>query len=98
MGLSIVGGSDHSCVPFGADDPGVFISKVIPEGVASRTQRLRIGDRILKVNGRDVSKATHQDAVQALLEPTAELMLTVQHDPPPQGNRSMFLSMLNWEL
>jgi len=85
LGLSIVGGSDHSCVPFGADDPGVFISKVIPEGVASRTQRLRIGDRILKVNGRDVSKATHQDAVQALLEPTAELMLTVQHDPPPQG-------------
>ena len=38
--------------------------QVIPEGVASRTQRLRIGDRILKVNGRDVSKATHQDAVQ----------------------------------
>ena len=28
LGLSIVGGSDHSCVPFGADDPGVFISKV----------------------------------------------------------------------
>ena len=47
--------------------------------------RLRIGDRILKVNGRDVSKATHQDAVQALLEPTAELILTVQHDPPPKG-------------
>ncbi len=47
--------------------------------------RLRIGDRILKVNGRDVSKASHQDAVQALLEPTAELILTVQHDPPPKG-------------
>lgn len=28
LGLSIVGGNDHSCVPFGADDPGVFISKV----------------------------------------------------------------------
>ena len=47
--------------------------------------RLRIGDRILKVNGRDVSKATHQEAVQALLEPTPELILTVQHDPPPRG-------------
>ncbi|XP_046647495.1 protein lap4-like isoform X3 [Daphnia pulicaria] len=85
LGLSIVGGNDHSCVPFGADDPGVFISKVIPEGVAAKTMRLRIGDRILKVNGRDVSKASHQDAVQALLEPTAELILTVQHDPPPKG-------------
>ncbi|XP_032781897.2 protein lap4 isoform X5 [Daphnia magna] len=85
LGLSIVGGNDHSCVPFGADDPGVFISKVIPEGVAAKTMRLRIGDRILKVNGRDVSKASHQDAVQALMEPTAELILTVQHDPPPKG-------------
>ena len=47
--------------------------------------RLRIGDRILKVNGRDVSKASHQEAVQALLEPTPELILTVQHDPPPRG-------------
>lgn len=28
LGLSIVGGSDHSCVPFGPDEPGVFISKV----------------------------------------------------------------------
>ena len=28
LGLSIVGGSDHSCVPFGIEEPGVFISKV----------------------------------------------------------------------
>ncbi len=47
--------------------------------------RLRIGDRILKVNGRDVSKASHHEAVQALVEPTPELILTVQHDPPPRG-------------
>ena len=29
LGLSIIGGSDHSCVPFGTGDPGIFISKVI---------------------------------------------------------------------
>ena len=30
MGLSIIGGSDHFCVPFGssADDPGIYVSKV----------------------------------------------------------------------
>ena len=28
LGLSIIGGSDHSCVPFGTGDPGIFISKV----------------------------------------------------------------------
>lgn len=29
LGLSIVGGSDHSSHPFGIHEPGVFISKVI---------------------------------------------------------------------
>lgn len=30
LGLSIIGGSDHFCVPFGTspDDPGIYISKV----------------------------------------------------------------------
>lgn len=28
LGLSIVGGSDHSSHPFGIQEPGVFISKV----------------------------------------------------------------------
>lgn len=28
LGFSIIGGTDHSCVPFGAHEPGVFISHV----------------------------------------------------------------------
>ncbi len=28
LGLSIIGGSDHSCVPFGIGESGIFISKV----------------------------------------------------------------------
>jgi hypothetical protein len=28
LGLSIVGGVDHSSHPFGADEPGIFVSKV----------------------------------------------------------------------
>lgn len=31
LGLSIIGGSDTSCVPFGTDDPGIFISRVCSE-------------------------------------------------------------------
>lgn len=30
LGLSIVGGSDHASHPFGINEPGVFISKVLP--------------------------------------------------------------------
>ena len=29
LGLSIVGGTDHTSHPFGLDEPGIFISKVI---------------------------------------------------------------------
>lgn len=28
LGLSIVGGIDHSSHPFGADEPGIFVSRV----------------------------------------------------------------------
>lgn len=49
LGLSIVGGTDHTSHPFGIEDRGVFISKIVPEGAAAKTT-LRIGDRILTVS------------------------------------------------
>ncbi|XP_074919454.1 protein scribble homolog isoform X27 [Chelonoidis abingdonii] len=84
LGLSIVGGSDHSSHPFGIHEPGVFISKVIPLGLASRSG-LRVGDRILEVNTIDLRHATHQEAVNALLSSTQELSMLVRRDPPPSG-------------
>ncbi|XP_066482567.1 protein scribble homolog isoform X4 [Tiliqua scincoides] len=84
LGLSIVGGSDHSSHPFGIHEPGVFISKVIPRGLASRSG-LRVGDRILEVNGIPLQQATHQEAVSALLSNAQELRMVVRRDPPPPG-------------
>ncbi|XP_059528380.1 protein scribble homolog isoform X3 [Myotis daubentonii] len=88
LGLSVVGGSDHSSHPFGTQEPGVFISKVLPRGLAARSG-LRVGDRILAVNGQDVREATHQEAVSALLRPCLELVLLVRRDPPPPGLREL---------
>ncbi|XP_006830810.1 PREDICTED: protein scribble homolog [Chrysochloris asiatica] len=88
LGLSIVGGSDHSSHPFGVQEPGVFISKVLPRGLAARSG-LRVGDRILAVNGQDVRAATHQEAVSALLRPCLELNLLVRRDPPPPGMKEL---------
>uniref|UniRef100_A0A2R9A521 Protein scribble homolog n=1 Tax=Pan paniscus TaxID=9597 RepID=A0A2R9A521_PANPA len=88
LGLSIVGGSDHSSHPFGVQEPGVFISKVLPRGLAARSG-LRVGDRILAVNGQDVRDATHQEAVSALLRPCLELSLLVRRDPAPPGLREL---------
>ncbi|XP_052763197.1 protein scribble homolog isoform X7 [Mya arenaria] len=84
LGLSIVGGSDHSSSPFGEEEPGIFVSKIIPDGAASKTN-LHIGDRILEVNGRNMTSATHQEAVMALIAPTYEIRVKVRHDPPPKG-------------
>ncbi|PVD32583.1 hypothetical protein C0Q70_08025 [Pomacea canaliculata] len=84
LGLSIVGGIDHSSHPFGADEPGIFVSRIVKDGAAAKTN-LRIGDRLLFVNGKDVRKCTHQEAVMALIAPTYEILLKVRHDPPPKG-------------
>jgi protein scribble len=44
-----------------------------------------MGDRILAVDGVDMSNATHQEAVLALLQPPHQIRLTVRHDPQPRG-------------
>ncbi|XP_076068044.1 protein lap4-like isoform X4 [Oratosquilla oratoria] len=87
LGLSIIGGSDHFCVPFGAspDDPGVYISKINAGGAAHKTGKLRMGDRIMAVNGKDLTGATHQEAVLALLNAPNEITLSIRHDPQPSG-------------
>uniref|UniRef100_A0A0B7BKI7 PDZ domain-containing protein n=2 Tax=Arion vulgaris TaxID=1028688 RepID=A0A0B7BKI7_9EUPU len=90
LGLSIVGGSDHSSQPFGGDEPGVFVSKIVKDGAASKTN-LRIGDRILSVNKKDLRHATHQEAVMALISPTYEIHLKVRHDPPPPGLQELVI-------
>ncbi|XP_049827577.1 protein lap4 isoform X12 [Schistocerca gregaria] len=89
LGFSIIGGTDHSCTPFGATEPGIFISHLVPGGIAAQSGKLRMGDRILKVNGEDITKYTHKEAVMALLKPGDEIHLTVQHDPLPEGYQEL---------
>ncbi|XP_015111714.1 protein lap4 isoform X7 [Diachasma alloeum] len=89
LGFSIIGGTDHSCTPFGSTEPGIFVSHVVPGGIAAKSGKLRMGDRILKVNGTDVTKATHQEAVMELLRPGDSIVLTVQHDPLPQSYQEL---------
>ncbi|XP_031624890.1 protein lap4 isoform X3 [Contarinia nasturtii] len=91
LGFSIIGGTDHSCVPFGANEPGIFISHVVPGGVAADCGKLRMGDRLLKVNDIDVTSATHEEAVKQLLRPGDEIKLTIQHDPLPVGFQNILL-------
>ncbi|XP_034159812.2 protein scribble homolog isoform X29 [Pangasianodon hypophthalmus] len=90
LGLSIVGGSDHASHPFGISEPGVFISKVIPHGLACQSG-LRVGDRILEVNSIDLRHATHQEAVKALLSNNKEIRMLVRRDPSPPGMQEIVI-------
>ncbi|KAK9730452.1 PDZ domain [Popillia japonica] len=85
LGFSIIGGTDHSSIPFGSKEPGIFISHMVPGGTADSCGKLRVGDRIIKVNGTDVTQATHQEAVMELLRPGDQITLSVRHDPLPEG-------------
>ncbi|XP_053970127.1 protein lap4 isoform X11 [Anastrepha ludens] len=97
LGFSIIGGTDHSCVPFGSHEPGIFISHIVPDGIAHKCEKLRMGDRILKVNDVDISRATHQEAVMELLKPGDDIKLTIQHDPLPPGFQEIVISKAEGE-
>lgn len=70
-----------------------FSYQIVPDGIAAKCGKLRMGDRILKVNGTDVTGATHQEAVMELLRPCEEIKLTIQHDPLPAGFQVSLLSV-----
>uniref|UniRef100_A0AAX7UFH3 Disks large homolog 1 n=1 Tax=Astatotilapia calliptera TaxID=8154 RepID=A0AAX7UFH3_ASTCA len=65
LGFSIAGGTDN---PHIGDDPSIFITKIIPGGAAAQNGRLRVNDRIVRVNETDVREVTHSGAVEALKE------------------------------
>jgi hypothetical protein len=90
MGLSIVGGGNVACHPFGIDHPGIFISKIVPDGPASKTS-LRVGDRILRVNGVDVQNLSHDETVDELKKNSLQVVLFVSHDPQPKGMQEIIL-------
>ncbi|XP_066150639.1 protein lap4 isoform X2 [Euwallacea fornicatus] len=95
LGFSIIGGVDHSSIPFGDKEPGIFISHMVPGGTAANSGKLRVGDRILKVNGEDITTYSHQDAVMALLRPADSITLTVRHDPLPEGYQQLMVTYLD---
>lgn len=58
LGFSIVGGSDYSSYLFGMEEFGVFVFKIVFDGVVFKI-KLKIGDRILSVNNRDVTSVIY---------------------------------------
>jgi len=72
LGFNIIGGS--------ATD-GIFISHITVGGVAHTNGSLMVGDQILKVNGSDMTRCTHQRAVDVLKAAGDQVYIVAQHKP-----------------
>lgn len=75
--MSIAGG--RGSTPFKGDDEGIFISRVTESGPADLAG-LRVGDKVLKVNGVSVEFADHYEAVEILKACGAVLVLFISRE------------------
>ncbi|XP_063282829.1 E3 ubiquitin-protein ligase PDZRN3 isoform X2 [Pelobates fuscus] len=62
--------------PDGQSGEGIYVSKIVDSGPAAKEGGLQIHDRIIEVNGKDLSRATHDQAVEAFK--TAKEPIVVQ--------------------
>uniref|UniRef100_A0A3P9KIV0 Discs, large homolog 2 (Drosophila) n=1 Tax=Oryzias latipes TaxID=8090 RepID=A0A3P9KIV0_ORYLA len=79
LGFSIAGGTDN---PHFGEDPGIYITKIIPGGAAAEDGRLKVNDCILRVNDADVAIVSHGKAVEALKVAGSVVQLYVRRRRP----------------
>ena len=72
LGFNIVGGEDGE---------GIFVSFILSGGPADISGQVRRGDKIISVNGVDLSRATHEEAAVALKQAGQVVHLTLFYRP-----------------
>uniref|UniRef100_A0A2I3N2L8 InaD-like protein n=1 Tax=Papio anubis TaxID=9555 RepID=A0A2I3N2L8_PAPAN len=75
LGISIAGGRGS---PLG--DIPIFIAMIQASGVAARTQKLKVGDRIVSINGQPLDGLSHADVVNLLKNAFGRIILQVVAD------------------
>ncbi|XP_051232345.1 tax1-binding protein 3 [Dicentrarchus labrax] len=77
LGFSIGGGIDQDPGqnPFSKDktDKGIYVTRITPEGPAHEAG-LRMGDKILQVNGWDMTMMTHDQARKRLTKKNEDVV------------------------
>ncbi|XP_049589711.1 E3 ubiquitin-protein ligase PDZRN3-B isoform X1 [Syngnathus scovelli] len=82
LGFNIMGGKPSVDDHDSATTEGIFVSKIIENGPADKEDGLQMHDRIIEVNGRDLSKATHDQAVEAFRTAKDPIMVQVLRRAP----------------
>uniref|UniRef100_A0A2R8M7B7 Protein lin-7 homolog B n=1 Tax=Callithrix jacchus TaxID=9483 RepID=A0A2R8M7B7_CALJA len=73
LGFNIMGGKEQNSP--------IYISRVIPGGVADRHGGLKRGDQLLSVNGVSVEGEQHEKAVELLKAAQGSVKLVVRYTP-----------------
>ncbi|KAG8009568.1 Protein scribble-like protein [Nibea albiflora] len=83
LGFSIAGGKGST--PYRTGDTGIYISRIAEGGAAHRDSTLRVGDRVISINGVDMTEARHDQAVALLTGTSPTIALLVERDPNAPG-------------
>eukprot|EP00063_Salmo_salar_P030205 XP_014005040.1 PREDICTED: multiple PDZ domain protein-like isoform X2 [Salmo salar] len=75
LGISIAGGKDS---PLG--DIPIFLAMIQANGVAAKTHRLKVGDRIVSINSQSLEGLSHGDVVTILKNAYGSIILKVIAD------------------
>ena len=71
FGFSISGGKGAD--PYIEGDEAVYISKVVEHGPAHRDGKIRVGDKLVQIDGIDVSDAEHTKVVEMVSHRSVKL-------------------------
>ncbi|KAM6217058.1 inaD-like protein [Rhynchocyon petersi] len=88
LGISIAGGKGS---PLG--DIPIFIAMIQASGVAARTQKLKVGDRIVSINGQPLDGLSHGEVVNLLKNAYGRIILQVVADTNISAIASQLESM-----
>jgi hypothetical protein len=77
FGFNIIGGVDEPHIP---GHPGIFISRINPEGPAAKDGRFRLGDRIAALNDISLTFKTHSEAVDIFRQASGKVKLLIEQD------------------
>lgn len=91
LGFSIAGGKGSPAYKDSCE--GIYISRLTDGGLAQKDGKIMIGDRVLAINGVDMTQAHHDYAVQLLTDSQRFVRLVVEREmkgplEPPQSPRS----------
>jgi len=73
LGFNVMGGKEQNCP--------VYISRIIPEGVAAKHGGLKRGDQLLWINGQPVDGESHDKVVDLLKSAKGPVKLVVLYSP-----------------